>query len=273
MDKYVLITGCNSGIGSATAKLFLQEGWEVLATIYPGANYNELANIDSKSLHLLPLDIREPDDIVRVGNYIKDNFSSKLDCLVNNAGIRHQMPFEKLTFGQIQDCININLTGLCLITRECMPYLMKSSGRIICISSVAGFIPIPMGSVYSACKHALEGFVQSLAMELKTDNVQICSIQPGAHDTPINHVSDYDDISCDKTKKASDMAKCLARLNKPPAHNVAKAITEAVKMHKMPLSIKVGNDAKLHHLINLVLPRRIWLKLHRYILSLCALNI
>lgn len=275
MNGVILITGCNSGIGAQTARLFLEKGWTVIATIYPQSKFNELKGIDSASLHTINVDITKKEDREKLSSYIEQNVDGQVDCLVNNAGIREQYPFELLSEEDISSSIAVNFTGTCLLTKSCLKYVIAARGRIIFLSSIAGFIPIPMGSVYAGCKHGIEAFAQSLSMELKNDKVQICTVQPGAHETPINHVFHEDNLSTKnkKVEKAICMAKCLVNKNLPPPINVAKKILNLVQMDTMPLKVRVGSDAKYHYYIDKIVPRRIWLKLHMIFIGFCSSKI
>lgn len=274
MDGVILITGCNSGIGAETAKLFLEKGWKVIATINPNDPNNEICELQSIDFHTLSVDITKEKDRKKLSLFIEESFNGKLDCLINNAGVREQYPFELLDDETISRTISVNLLGTTLVTRACLPFLIKSQGRILFLSSIAGFIPVPMGSVYTACKHAVEGFAQCLSLELKSDNVQICTIQPGAHETPINYRKGIVEKSTNpKVEKAYKMARCLENKKLPPAKNVAEKILLLAQKERMPSSYRVGNDAKYHYMFSKIIPRKIWLKLHMFFLSFCALQI
>jgi NAD(P)-dependent dehydrogenase (short-subunit alcohol dehydrogenase family) len=208
VKKTVLITGASSGIGHASAKLFADKDWNVIATMRNPAASTELACMDNVSL--VQLDVRNPQDISRTIENAIARFG-KIDVLINNAGFSLSGPFEGLQREKIQEQFEVNVFGVMDATRAILPHFRKNqAGMIINISSRAGLVGLPMMSLYSASKFALEGFSEALAYELAAQNIIVKIVEPsggvsntnfgkrlgeeGAHNTSI---ADYDQFVAD----------------------------------------------------------------------------
>ncbi len=203
MKKTVLITGASSGIGLASAKLFADKDWNVIATRRNTAASTELKCLDSVSL--VQLDVRNPQDISRTMENAIARFG-KIDVLINNAGFSLSGPFEGVQREKIQEQFEVNVFGVMDVIRAILPHFRKNkSGLIINISSRAGLVGLPIMSLYCASKFALEGFTESLAYELASQNIIVKLVEPsggvsgtnfgkrlageGSHNNPI---ADYD---------------------------------------------------------------------------------
>lgn len=185
MKKTVLITGCSTGIGKATAQLFNDKGWNVVATMRnPGA---EKDLKPSDSMLVTKLDVQDQTSIDKAIQEGIARFES-IDVLVNNAGYGQYGLFEATPREKIRDQFDVNLFGLMDVTRALLPQMRKKkSGVIINISSGAGLFTLPMISLYCASKYALEGFTEALAYELASQNIIIKLVEPhgGVTATPI----------------------------------------------------------------------------------------
>lgn len=177
MNKTILITGASSGIGKATAKLFSAKGWNVIATMRSPEKETELIN-DSNIL-VTRLEVNEPETIQNAIDKGIEKFG-KIDALLNNAGYGTSGIFETMTDKTIRDQFDVNVFGVMNVTRAILPHFRKQqSGVIANITSGVGKIPFPLVSVYVASKYAIEGFVESLAYELDSQNIKVKIIEPG----------------------------------------------------------------------------------------------
>ncbi len=177
MKKTVLITGTSSGIGKAAVKLFAAKGWNVVATMRNPAAETELNQF--KDVLVTRLDVQ---DQASIGSAIEAGIErfGKIDVLINNAGFGLFGLFEAASREKIAEQFEVNVFGVMDVTRTILPHFRANkSGLIINVSSVAGVVTLPIISLYHASKFALEGFSESLAYELASQNIRIKLIEPG----------------------------------------------------------------------------------------------
>lgn len=167
-----LVTGASSGIGEATAKRLAMAGYKVYGTSRRGTS-------DQRSFAMLPLDVTSDESVeAAVTQLIR--LEGRIDLLVNNAGFGVAPGgAEESSIEQAKAIFETNFFGLIRMTRAVVPHMRRqSSGRIINIGSVLGFLPMPYGALYSATKHAVEGYSESLDHELRTRGIRVSVIEP-----------------------------------------------------------------------------------------------
>ena len=170
--KTVLITGCSSGYGLETARYFLAQGWNVIATMRTPAE-NLLS--DSSRLRVLPLDVTKPESIAAA---LKA--SGPIDVLVNNAGVGLFGALEVTPMTTVREVFETNTFGVMAMTQAVLPEFRKrQSGVIVNVTSSATLAPFPLVAVYTASKTAIEGFTGSLALELEAFNIRVKLVEPG----------------------------------------------------------------------------------------------
>ncbi len=178
--KVALITGAGRGIGRAIALTLAQEGVAVAVLARTEAEVRETANeIEKQNGKALPFtaDITNPEQIQQCVDNILQKWG-QIDILVNNAGFAKFKPFEELTLEEWKHTIDVNLTGTFIVTRATLPNMIqRRSGSIINISSVSGLRPIPKQSAYCASKHGVIGLTTTLAMEMKSYNMQYVPVE------------------------------------------------------------------------------------------------
>ena len=154
--RTVLITGCSSGYGLATARHFHAQGWTVIATMRtPRADLLS----GSDRLRILPLDVTSP-----ASTAAALEASGPLDVLVNNAGVGLLGAFEATPMATIREVFETNTFGVMAVTQAALPRLRaRRSGVIVNVTSSATLAPMPLVAVYTASKMAIEGFTASLA--------------------------------------------------------------------------------------------------------------
>ena len=169
----ILITGCSSGFGQAIAGRFLDEGWDVIATMrHPSAEGLPV----SDRLRLLPLDVTQPDSIAAA---VTD--AGPLDALVNNAGVGMLNVLEGAEIAQARELFETNVLGTMAMTRAVMPGMRdRKSGVIVNISSSATLRALPALSIYSASKAAVNAFTESFALEAAQFGVRARLVLPGS---------------------------------------------------------------------------------------------
>ncbi|MCY7272160.1 MAG: SDR family oxidoreductase, partial [Phormidesmis sp. CAN_BIN44] len=177
MAKTVLITGASTGIGLATAKLFQQRGWNVVATMRSLEQKSDLMTLDNTLC--LRLDVTDSASITQAVTATLEKFST-IDVLVNNAGYALLGAFEACTPEQIERQFATNVLGLMAVTRAVLPHFREQrSGTIINIASIGGKMAFPLYSLYHSTKWAVEGFSESLQYELEPFNIRVRVIEPG----------------------------------------------------------------------------------------------
>lgn len=170
--KTVLITGCSSGFGLETARYFLQQGWRVVATMRTPRQDLLPA---SPNLTILPLDVTDADSIAAVVAA-----AGEVDALVNNAGIGMLGVLETTTLPAIDEVFATNTIGTIAMTRAFLPGMRaRGAGAIVNVTSSTTLHPLPLLSVYTASKAAIEAFTASLALELAPFDIRAGVVIPG----------------------------------------------------------------------------------------------
>jgi dehydrogenase/reductase SDR family protein 7B len=188
-DKVVWITGASSGIGEALAKKFAASGAKLVLS---ARRINELERV-KKSLELpeervliLPLDLSDTTTINTLTQQVLHKFGC-IDVLVNNGGISQRALTKDAPLEIDRKIMEVNFFGTVAITKSVLPYFLKQqSGQIIVISSISGKFGFYFRSAYSASKHALHGFFESLRMEVDKDNIKVLLVCPGKIRTNIS---------------------------------------------------------------------------------------
>ncbi len=181
-NKYILITGANSGIGRACAEFLAKKGFKIYACARKEEDIKELNNIEN--ITAIKLDVTKGDDIQKAAEFIKQS-KTGLFAIVNNAGIAVVGPLMDIPTDDLIQQFDINLIGVHRVTKTFFPFLLESKGRIVMISSNSGFISAPFFGPYCASKFALEGYSDALRRELLLYEVKVIIIQPGRIKTPI----------------------------------------------------------------------------------------
>ncbi|PSJ48149.1 acetoacetyl-CoA reductase [Zobellella endophytica] len=188
--KIALVTGAAGGIGTEVCRLFLNNGYKVVATHRPGkeeqaANWLQEEQLAGKDIQLLALDVT---DHQAVGEAVPALIQElgQIDVLVNNAGITRDATFKKMSWQQWQDVMATNLNSLFSVTQPVFNQMCEQgSGRIINISSVNG-LKGQYGQVnYSAAKAGMIGFTKALAAEGARFGVCVNAVAPGYTATPM----------------------------------------------------------------------------------------
>lgn len=185
MQKVVLITGASSGIGKATALKLLQEGFIVYGA---ARSVDKMQDIVEAGGYSLEMDITNESQIVAGVKKVVDE-QGRIDVLFNNAGYGQYGTVEETPLEKARYQFEVNLFGLARITQEVLPHMRaQKSGTIINTSSIGGKIYTPLGAWYHATKHALEGWSDSLRLELQQFNIDVVIIEPGIIGTNFSNV-------------------------------------------------------------------------------------
>ncbi len=181
--KTALITGGSSGIGLATAKLFIEEGATVIIT---GRDAEKLMSAKAsigEQLIIHQSNASRPDEIENLVSKIKQDHQ-QLDILFINAGIAKAAPIEFITEELFDEIISANVKGAFFLIKHALPLLNKNASVIV-TTSITNKLGCPNFSLYGASKAALRSMVQSLALELISRGIRVNAINPGPIETPI----------------------------------------------------------------------------------------
>lgn len=170
--KTVLITGCSSGYGLETARHFHAQGWNVVATMRTPRP--ELLPIDDR-MRVLALDVTDASSIAAALGE-----AGPIDVLVNNAGIGLMGALEAATMDKVREIFETNTFGVMAMTQAVVPqFRARRSGVIVNVTSSVTLAAMPLVSIYTASKTAIQGFTGSLAHELKPFDVRVKLVEPG----------------------------------------------------------------------------------------------
>jgi NAD(P)-dependent dehydrogenase (short-subunit alcohol dehydrogenase family) len=240
--KVVLITGCSTGIGLATATQFSNGDYQVIATARNPDSSEELIELGKKDNVLLKtLDVCDQESVDKLFDELND---FDVDVLVNNAGVGGSGSVENASMDFAKNLMETNYFGSLRMIQKVIP-LMRSrrSGAIINVSSQAGRRPFALMSHYCATKYALNGLSESMAHELARFNIRVTLIEPGTVITPIfgkgNSIpEDEENYSILQGRMIRQVTKGLTELGCGP-EVIAKCMVDFV----------TTEDPKLHYLL------------------------
>jgi NAD(P)-dependent dehydrogenase (short-subunit alcohol dehydrogenase family) len=175
--KAVLVTGASSGIGLKIAETLAQNGFFV----YAGARKEaDLARLDAMdNISAVRLDVTVDEDIASAVEFVKAQ-GRGLWGIVNNAGVYRYAPLIGGPESDFRLTLDVNVLGPIRINQAFVPLVIESDGRTVVIGSLSGFIPEPEDGGYAASKFAMEGYTDSLAMELENTGVHVAIVEPGS---------------------------------------------------------------------------------------------
>jgi NAD(P)-dependent dehydrogenase (short-subunit alcohol dehydrogenase family) len=184
-QKVALVTGASSGIGKATAKRLLKDGYIVYAAARRLERMEDLAKLGGIPLRM---DVTSEADLQAVLQQIESNHGG-VDVLVNNAGFATYGAVEDTTMEDARYQFDVNVFGLARITQLVLPHMREQRfGKIVNISSMGGRIYTPFGAWYHATKHALEGWSDCLRYEVAPFGIDVIIIEPGGIETEFGDV-------------------------------------------------------------------------------------
>lgn len=184
--QVVIVTGSASGIGKATCERLIKEGYIVYGGDIQLENNKYLDSIGGHSLHL---DVTQDDQVkAAVDRVIKEQ--GKIDVLFNNAGFGVMGTNEETSMDDAQKVMDVNFYGYLRMIKAVLPQMRtQKSGRIINTTSMGGKIYFPLAGIYHASKHALEGWLDVLRLEVKEFGIKVVIIEPGFINTNFYNVS------------------------------------------------------------------------------------
>ncbi|XP_048348244.1 17-beta-hydroxysteroid dehydrogenase type 6-like [Sphaerodactylus townsendi] len=188
-EKYVFITGCDSGFGNQLARQLDLQGMRVLAGCFTQKGAKELERLASERLKTFILDVTSTESVAAATEWVKGCVGNKgLWGLVNNAGIVHPAaPNEWLTKHDFVKVLDVNLLGLIDVTLHMLPLVKKAKGRVVNVASILGRLAY-YGGGYCPSKYGVEAFSDSLRRELCPFGVKIAIVEPGYFRTGMSNI-------------------------------------------------------------------------------------
>jgi NAD(P)-dependent dehydrogenase (short-subunit alcohol dehydrogenase family) len=267
-SKAVLITGCSSGIGHATAEHLAARGW----TVYASARRTEsIADLAERGCKTLALDVTD-EDSMRAAVAAVEAAEGAVGALVNNAGYSQSGALETLPLDRLRAQFETNVFGLVRLCQLVLPGMRRQGGgRIVNVSSMGGRLTFPGGGAYHGTKHAVEALSDALRFEVRGFGVDVILIEPGLIKTRFGEtaagsidtaVADGDDPYASfnaavGAATAEVYEGPLARLGGGP-ETVARAIERAISSRRPKTRYKVTPSARLILAQRRLLSDRAW---------------
>lgn len=263
MKKIALVTGCSSGFGKGIVTGLLDAGWTVIASMRSAKTREALFAEDLKRcpdrLHILDLDVTDAAARSSAADFVAK--LGGLDLLINNAGLGIMGSLEDLSEEQLRRQFDVNFFGAVFLTRELLPALRRSKGKVFMISSILGRQAFPLGGAYCSSKFAMEGLAESLGYELSPHGVQVCLVEPGGFRTSMadNTVwgEKYGDPSSPYARQNANLKLMREKmLQKPGADPIAvsRLIVKLADKKKVPRRAPIGKDATAMIAMGALLP-------------------
>jgi len=203
--KTAFVTGATAGIGEATVRALVANGWRCVATGRRKARLDALvAELGKDKVHPAVFDVRDDAAMDEALSAVPESFRG-IDLLVNNAGLAQGLsPAHEADLDDWQTMIDTNVTAMVRLTRKLLPGLIKRKGAIITIGSVAGSYVYPGGNVYAGSKAFANHFTLALRADLHGTGVRVTSIEPGMVETEFTKVRTGSQETSDDLYRGAD---------------------------------------------------------------------
>ena len=266
VSKAVLITGCSSGIGRATAVRLVDVGWRVYAT---ARNPENIAPLEERGCVLLPLDVTDEDSMVSAVDEVERR-DGAVGVLVNNAGYSQSGAVEAVPMDNVRRQFETNVFGVVKMCQLVLPGMRRQGfGRIVNVSSMGGKLTFPGAGYYHASKHAVEAISDALRFEVEGFGIGVSVVEPGLIRTGFADAAvgsmggpedgpyaGFDEAVARTTKENYERGP-FARLGGGP-ETVAEAIERAISAQNPRSRYAVTPSAHLFLWLRRVLPDRAW---------------
>jgi len=263
LKRNVLITGASSGIGKAAAVFLSQKGFSVVGTT---RNLSKLPKnpAASEMFRFVFMDVTDKVS-VRRGVEQAAGILGGINVLVNNAGISNVGPFEDMPEEEGRSVIETNFFGLASVTREVLPVMRNEGGGLIVnISSLGGIMGIPFQSYYAASKFAVEGFSESIRIELLSQGIDVVLVEPGNIKTGIGENRMVLSSVSPLYRKGYDSARQVIKKgvdNAEPPEVIARLIYKIIRKRSLKVRYPAGKGSGTISFLLKFLPQNIKEKL------------
>lgn len=270
-SRWVLITGCSTGIGRALVPACRARGWGVVAT---ARKVEALAGLPpGGDLRLLSLDVTEAESITTAVEACAD---LRLTAVVNNAGYGQVGPLELVTEEELRRQFETNVVGLHAVTRAFLPLIRKNAGkgegRVVQVASMLGRLSIPLAGPYNASKHAVIALAETLRLEIG-EEIPVILVEPGAIQTEFRETltkawgdlperargTRYERI----LRAYLEKRKALSQQWAGDVEACAARIARALSAQRPPRRVVIGKDSFWAGKAKALLPRALWERLVR----------
>ncbi|CAI7973573.1 putative Uncharacterized oxidoreductase YusZ [Frankia sp. Hr75.2] len=269
-----LVTGCSSGIGVRCVPALVRRGFHVVATLRDLGRRAALDEVTNEHVTVLRLDVTDQRTIDEAVAAVLAAIG-RIDVLVNNAGTAPPNFVEEAPLAQWRSVFETNLFGQVAVTNAVLPTMRaQGRGRVVMISSVGGRVPTPLLGVYCASKFALEGYTETLRLELRHSGIDVALVEPGSYrtriyDTPLLHApvpveSHYVD---DFVRLRAFYSEYIAHHLRDP-DEVAKLVAALAARPRRRLRHPVGTDAWIKIALHTLLPWPAYERLTRRLIGL-----
>ncbi|MBA2553252.1 MAG: SDR family NAD(P)-dependent oxidoreductase [Geodermatophilaceae bacterium] len=266
--RSVLITGCSSGIGHATAAHLAAHGWSVYAT---ARSRGQLADLESAGCHTLVCDVTDEASMQAAVDEVQAAEDGGVGALVNNAGYSQSGALETVSIDAARRQFETNVFGMLRMSQLVLPGMReRGAGRIVNMSSMGGRFTFPGGGIYHASKYAVEAISDALRFEVKGFGVDVVVIQPGIIRTGFSAaaVASLDAAPADSPYAGFNAAVAestksvyekgpMARLGGGPG-SVARAVEKALTARSPRIRYRVTPSARLLMTQRRVMSDRLW---------------
>jgi NAD(P)-dependent dehydrogenase (short-subunit alcohol dehydrogenase family) len=268
VSKAVLVTGCSSGIGRATAEHLASRGWRVYAT---ARRPESIADLQDTGCTTLALDVTDGESMQAAVRAVEDEHGA-VGVLVNNAGYSQSGAIEDVPMDEVRRQFETNVFGLARMCQLVLPGMRRQHwGRIVNLSSMGGRFTFPGGGYYHATKHAVEAISDALRFEVAGFGIQVVIIEPGLIRTRFGEAAvgsikggvtgdgpyaEFNAAVAESTKSVYEEGP-LARLGGGP-ETVAQAVEKAITARRPKTRYKVTPSARMILTTRRLLPDRAW---------------
>ena len=266
-SKAVLITGCSTGIGRATAEQLAGKGWTVYAT---ARRTEAIEDLKAKGCHTLALDVTDETSMREAVRQVEEA-EGAVGVLVNNAGYSQSGAVESVNLDDVRSQFETNVFGLIRMCQLALPGMRRQGwGKIVNVSSMGGKMTFPGGGIYHATKHAVEAISDAMRFEVRGFGVDVIVIEPGLIRTQFGEAAvnsiesgtaangpyaEFNAAVAATTAGAYDGP--LAKLGGGP-ETVARKIEKAISSRRPRTRYPVTPSARMIMGIHTVLPDRGW---------------
>ncbi|KGY13470.1 oxidoreductase [Vibrio tubiashii] len=272
MKKSILISGCSTGIGYVSAHALHQRGYQVIASCRKQADVERLT---AEGLTCIQLDLADPASISQAVEQTLALTDGKLDALFNNGAYGQPGALEDLPTDGLREQFETNFFGWHQLVREVLPVMRKQgAGRIVQNSSVLGFAAMKYRGAYNASKFAIEGWSDTLRLELMGSDIHISLIEPGPIETEFraNALEAFKRwITIEGSAHEAQYLQQMERLNSEtsnnafvlPAESCVEPLIHALEANKPKIRYRITTPTKVFAVLKRLLPTRLLDKILR----------